>query len=372
MYTDPNGHAEIKANGREYTPKEYAEERELFKKLGRMIDLLEQGDKSVSAKDISKAGGTGFAESMSNIHLFELRYSISNRVDEIESYKTTISNYVNQLNKATNQADIDKYKAQIQAAYNAYQKQVTYLQSNWGIQVNGFEVVKNDAYYQAVATVYRYGNQNDSVFANNPALDFCNVMLALGEMGIGITGNKVLNNSKSSSGNQNNSSSASTNNQGKTAGLKEKAGNLVKGIVEKVKGVLGIGKGTSKTGRLIGSTGGLKSHEVTIIDDLVAKGNTVEVVPRSNVQGVKTYDVKVNGVATELKTLTNPNTGTGAKRIYEGFQQGADTVIIDGRQAGLTSQQAQEILSRASGKYTNKQIPGNVQIWTNDGIITYP
>jgi hypothetical protein len=249
MYTDPNGHAEIKANGREYTPKEYAEERELFKKLGRMIDLLEQGDKSVSAKDISKAGGTGFAESMSNIHLFELRYSISNRVDEIESYKTTISNYVNQLNKATNQADIDKYKAQIQAAYNAYQKQVTYLQSNWGIQVNGFEVVKNDAYYQAVATVYRYGNQNDSVFANNPALDFCNVMLALGEMGIGITGNKVLNNSKSSSGNQNNSSSASTNNQGKTAGLKEKAGNLVKGIVEKVKGVLGIGEGTSSTAK---------------------------------------------------------------------------------------------------------------------------
>jgi hypothetical protein len=131
-------------------------------------------------------------------------------------------------------------------------------------------------------------------------------------------------------------------------------------------------KGTSKTGKLIGSTSGLKSHEVTIIDDLLAKGNTVEVVPRSNVQGVKTYDLKVNGVATELKTLVNPNTGTGAKRIYKGFQQGANTVIIDGRQAGLTSQQAQEILSRASGKYRNKQIPGNVQIWTNDGIITYP
>ncbi|OPX44211.1 hypothetical protein CLHUN_17650 [Ruminiclostridium hungatei] len=131
-------------------------------------------------------------------------------------------------------------------------------------------------------------------------------------------------------------------------------------------------KGIPKTGKLVGSTSGLELHEVTMIDDLVAKGNTVEVVPRSNVQGVKTYDLKVNGVATELKTLANPNTGTGAKRIYEGFQQGADTVIIDGRQAGLTSQQAQEVLSRAAGKYTNKQIPGNVQIWTNDGIITYP
>lgn len=125
-------------------------------------------------------------------------------------------------------------------------------------------------------------------------------------------------------------------------------------------------------GKLFGSTNGLESHEVTIIDDLVAKGNTVEVIPRSNIQGVKTYDLKVNDVPTELKTLKNPNTGTGAKRIFEGFHQGADTVIIDGRQAGLTSQQAQEVLSRASGKYPNNQIPGNVEIWTNDGMITYP
>ncbi|TYQ14885.1 UNVERIFIED_CONTAM: RHS repeat-associated protein [Acetivibrio alkalicellulosi] len=138
------------------------------------------------------------------------------------------------------------------------------------------------------------------------------------------------------------------------------------------KGVANSNQGTPKTGKLVGSTSGLKSHEVKMVNDLVKKGNTVEVVPRSNIQGVKTYDLKVNGVATELKTLTNPNTGTGAKRIYEGFQQGADTVMIDGRQAGLTSQQAKEMLSRAAGKYTNKQIPGNVQIWTNDGIITYP
>ncbi len=131
-------------------------------------------------------------------------------------------------------------------------------------------------------------------------------------------------------------------------------------------------QGTVKAGKIVGSTTGLEAHEVKIIDDLVGKGNTVEVVPRSNVQGVKTYDLKVNGVPTEMKTLQSPNTGTGAKRIYEGLQQGADTVILDGRQAGLTTQQAQEVLSRAAGKYANKQIPGNVQIWTNDGIITYP
>ena len=125
-------------------------------------------------------------------------------------------------------------------------------------------------------------------------------------------------------------------------------------------------------GKVTGSLDGLTQAEKTMVDDLVKQGKNVETIPRSNVPGNKTPDFKVNNVKTELKTLQNPNTSTGAKRIYKGFQQGAETVILDGRQAGLTKQHAEEILRRASGKYPNGNMPGKVEIWTNDGIITYP
>jgi hypothetical protein len=54
------------------------------------------------------------------------------------------------------------------------------------------------------------------------------------------------------------------------------------------------------------------------------------------------------------------------------LKQGAEIVIIDARDAGLTANQAKEIINRASGTYPNNSIPGKVEIWTNEGTITYP
>lgn len=105
-------------------------------------------------------------------------------------------------------------------------------------------------------------------------------------------------------------------------------------------------------GKLIGSLDGLKPFEKTAI---------------------KTPDFFVNGVKTELKTLFPKdgvvNINTGITRIQEGFKQGAQTVIVDGRVAGLTSEQANQILNRAAGTYQNKALPGQVEIWTIDGVI---
>ena len=84
---------------------------------------------------------------------------------------------------------------------------------------------------------------------------------------------------------------------------------------------------------------------------------------------MKTPDFKIDGIKTELKSLVNPNTNTGMKRIQEAFKQGAETVVIDGREAGLTIEQSQEILSRASGKYPNGSFPGQVEIWTPWGVV---
>jgi hypothetical protein len=99
--------------------------------------------------------------------------------------------------------------------------------------------------------------------------------------------------------------------------------------------------------------------------------NNVEIIPTSTQSGVKTPDFLVNGVKTELKTLKNPNINTGVTRIQKGLKQGAETVIIDGREAGLTSDQARQIINRATGTYSDNKIPGNIEIWTTDGIITY-
>ena len=77
----------------------------------------------------------------------------------------------------------------------------------------------------------------------------------------------------------------------------------------------------------------------------------------------------INGVRTELKTLTGTSLNTPVTRIQDGFKQGAQSVIIDARNVGLTSEQAKQILNRAAGTYSNKTLPGKVEIWTKDGIV---
>ncbi|RKJ68627.1 hypothetical protein D7X33_24190, partial [Butyricicoccus sp. 1XD8-22] len=118
------------------------------------------------------------------------------------------------------------------------------------------------------------------------------------------------------------------------------------------------GKGT---GNLVGKLDGLTSAERKVVDDLLANGKNIEIIPTSTQTGVKTPDFLVNGVKTELKTLKNPNINTGVTRIQKGLKQGAETVIIDGRQAGLTTEQARQIINRATGTYSNNKIPGKIE-----------
>ena len=127
-----------------------------------------------------------------------------------------------------------------------------------------------------------------------------------------------------------------------------------------------------KIGKVSGSLNGLTEAERKVINDLVSKGKNVEVIPKDPKAKVKTPDFKVDGIKTELKTLENPNLNTGITRIQKGFKQGTETIILDARVAGLTAEQAKQIINRVSGTYSNKTIPGKVEIWTNDGIITYP
>lgn len=56
----------------------------------------------------------------------------------------------------------------------------------------------------------------------------------------------------------------------------------------------------------------------------------------------------------------------------KGFKQGAETLILDARSAGLTVEDAKQIIHRVSGTYPDKAIPWKVKIWTSDGVIRYP
>jgi hypothetical protein len=123
-----------------------------------------------------------------------------------------------------------------------------------------------------------------------------------------------------------------------------------------------------RTGKLSGSLDGLTQSERRMVNDLLKQGNNVEIIPKN--PNAKTFDFRINGVPTELKTIQNPNVNTGITRIQDGFAQGnPPSVIVDARGTGLTQSQAQEMINRAAGTFWNKELPGTVQVWTDSGII---
>jgi len=121
-------------------------------------------------------------------------------------------------------------------------------------------------------------------------------------------------------------------------------------------------------GKISGSLDDLTQSEKLMIGDLIKQGKNVDIIPRSNVSGEKTPDFIVDGVRTELKTLSGTSLNTPVTRITDGFKQGANTVIIDARATGMTAEQATTVLERVDGIYNNS-IPGRIEIWTNFGII---
>jgi hypothetical protein len=110
-------------------------------------------------------------------------------------------------------------------------------------------------------------------------------------------------------------------------------------------------KAPSATGRLIVDRGRtLSLEELDIASKLVAEGRVVRVLAEST---KRTADFLVDGVATELKTVSKITSkdlsGALARRILEGAGQGEHIIIDARRQAGLTYELAQAAISRAYG-----------------------
>ncbi len=147
-----------------------------------------------------------------------------------------------------------------------------------------------------------------------------------------------------------------------------------KGILENLKGVftsgdelakgLKVGEVTKGTGKLIGQLDNLSSSEKAVVNELINQGKSVEIIPRGS---LKTPDFIVDGVKVELKTLQSTNINTAITRIQDGFRQGAQKVILDLRNTEFNSKQIGEIIDRAKGTYSSGNLPGSVEIITNEG-----
>lgn len=107
----------------------------------------------------------------------------------------------------------------------------------------------------------------------------------------------------------------------------------------------------------------LTLNEQRIAGRLVAEGHHVVAKAEVNRQGVRTADFEVDGVATELKTVSNITgkdmSASLSRRILDGAGQ-APHIIVDARgQAGMTREIAESGIRRAYGfqhKYANERI----------------
>ena len=122
-----------------------------------------------------------------------------------------------------------------------------------------------------------------------------------------------------------------------------------------------------KRGTLIGNLDKLTADERKMVEDLLSLGKDVKIIPKSNEFKVKTPDFEVNGIKTELKTINGISDSTPVKRIRKAFQQHASVVIIDARKTEMLFQDAEVVISRVKG--IMGELPGNVEIWTKQGIF---
>jgi RHS repeat-associated protein len=115
-----------------------------------------------------------------------------------------------------------------------------------------------------------------------------------------------------------------------------------------------------------GSLAGLLPEEQEIAEELIAAGKTVIPIARSAEE--KTADFLVNGISTELKTITQLGPNTVKNAIETAAKQGVD-IIINARRTGLTPAQALVEIQRAQGNIGT--LIGRVTVLTKSGPVKF-
>jgi len=124
--------------------------------------------------------------------------------------------------------------------------------------------------------------------------------------------------------------------------------------------------GKAPRGKLKGDTSGLTPGEKKIVDEMLQEGRDVEIVPRGT---ERTPDFLVDGVPTELKTLTQAGPTTLKNAIQTAAKQG-ENVLIDARNVPLTREEALNQIQRAEGNVPGG-LQGRVTVLTRTGTVRY-
>ena len=82
----------------------------------------------------------------------------------------------------------------------------------------------------------------------------------------------------------------------------------------------------------------------------------------------KSADFLVNGVKTELKTLTGSGPTTIKNAVQEAAKQG-EKILIDARNTGLSAEQAANQIARAQGNVGG--LAGRVTVLTTEGVVKF-
>ena len=135
------------------------------------------------------------------------------------------------------------------------------------------------------------------------------------------------------------------------------------GFLSRVARLLGIGKQAQST--LTGSLNGLTQAERSMVEELLAEGRNVTIIPRAT---GKTADFIIDGVVTELKTLqaAGPNT---LKNALETASQQGQQILIDARKVSMTPAEAATQIQRAQGNVGGLQ--GRVTVLTAGGAVKF-
>ena len=93
-------------------------------------------------------------------------------------------------------------------------------------------------------------------------------------------------------------------------------------------------KGTLKTNNVH-----LEDHEYQTVKLLLEKGYDIELIPTSQIKGMRTPDISINGVLWEIKSPTGNSKNT-AKHTIQNASHQAFNIIVDLRRCGLSQELA--------------------------------
>jgi RHS repeat-associated protein len=120
-------------------------------------------------------------------------------------------------------------------------------------------------------------------------------------------------------------------------------------------------------GAMTGSLNGLTQAERSMVQELLAQGKNVQIIPRAT---GKTADFLINGLKTELKTPTGTGANTLKNAIEAAAGKGTDVqILIDARGLPATSANAIKQIIRA--QHNIGGLRGRVTVLTKEGRITY-